>query len=124
MKALERSPLFRSKGPEPMGLVLHADDGILAASRLNREKVMAKLGAKVVVQISEPLKELGDSLEFLKRKYILEESGIVMFSGEKHLEGLVGALGNQIKTRDAPADQSVIEPDVSGELPEAQAKVY
>ena len=116
--------LFRSKGPDLMGLVLHADDGILAASRLSREKVMAKLGAKVVVQVSEPLKELGDSLEFLKRKYILEESGIVMFSGEKHLEGLVGALGNQIKTRDAPTDQSVIEPDVSSELPEAQAKVY
>ncbi|CAE7941469.1 unnamed protein product, partial [Symbiodinium necroappetens] len=112
------------RSPEPMGLVLHADDGILAASRLGREKVMAKLGEKVVVQVSEPLKELGDSLEFLKRKYILEESGIVMFSGEKHLEGLVGALGNHIKARDAPTDQSVIEPDTSSELPEAQAKVY
>ena len=116
--------LFRAKGHDECALVLHADDGILAATNATRKKIIKKLGEKVVVQVSDPLAEVGESVEFLKRKYSLEDQGIVMFSGDKHLDGLVKALGENIRARDTPVDQTVLEPDTSAALSEPNAKMF
>ena len=116
--------LFRAKDQDECALVLHADDGILAATNATRKKIIKKLGERVVVQVSDPLAEVGESVEFLKRKYLLEDQGIVMFSGDKHLDGLVKALGENVRARDTPVDQTVLEPDTSAVLSEPNAKMF
>eukprot|EP00439_Symbiodinium_sp_Y106_P015244 s7793_g2.t1 len=117
--------LFRSVKPDDQtGLVLHADDGLLASTRSAREELEAKLGQKVVVQFSKPMKQIGDELEFLKRRYVLDENGIVMYAGSKHVEGLLQALGPHIKQRETPADNNFLEPDLTEVLPENKAKVF
>ncbi|CAE7403195.1 unnamed protein product, partial [Symbiodinium microadriaticum] len=86
--------LFRgAKEGDMTNLVLHADDGLLASTPEARAHLKAKLEEKVVVQFSKPAIQVGDEFEFLKRRYILEQDGVVMFSNNKHLEGLIKALG-------------------------------
>ncbi|CAE7252941.1 unnamed protein product, partial [Symbiodinium necroappetens] len=88
--------LFRgAKEGDMTSLVLHADDGLLASTPEARAHLKAKLEEKVVVQFSKPALQIGDEFEFLKRRYVLEQDGVVMFSNNKHLEGLVKALGAQ-----------------------------
>ncbi|CAE7593484.1 unnamed protein product [Symbiodinium sp. CCMP2456] len=114
--------LFRRAGPgDLMGLVLHADDGLSASTREAREELKAKLEEKVVVQFSEPLVNVGDELEFLKRRYVLEEEGVIMYCSNKHVDGLLAALGHNIKYRETPADQSFLEKDNTPELPDVKA---
>ena len=73
--------------------------------------------------MSDPLLAVGDEIEFLKRRYIMTEEGVIMMSGRRHLEGLLAALG-KVKDRETPADASFLEPDNSEELTAAQKKVY
>ena len=103
-------------------MVLHADDG-LASTAARREKLLKQLSKHVKVQVSEPLNEVGDEIEFLKRRYVLTDEGIVMYSGRRHLEGLLNALGN-VRERDAPADQSFLDVDSSDDLPPTKARLY
>ena len=117
--------LFRgAKEGDMTNLVLHADDGLLASTPEARAHLKAKLEEKVVVQFSKPAIQVGDEFEFLKRRYILEQDGVVMFSNNKHLEGLIKALGAQTRFRETPADNSFLEKDSSQELPEATARVF
>ena len=117
--------LFHHSAPgNDTSLVLHADDGLLASTPEERDALMQTLGAKVKVQVSEPLKETGSELEFLKRKYIKVPEGVLMYSGRKHLDGLLDALGAGLKERDTPADSSFLEPDTGRELNNEQAKVF
>ena len=51
-------------------LCLHADDGLLAAAKEEREKLVEKLEEKVKVQVSSPLKEVGTSLEFSQEEVL------------------------------------------------------
>ena len=69
--------------------------------------------------MSDPLLAVGDEIEFLKRRYIMTEEGVIMMSGRRHLEGLLAALG---KVKGVSA--SFLEPDNSEELTAAQKKVY
>ena len=105
-------------------MVLHADDGLLASTPEARVTLVKKLSEKVKIQVSEPLREPGDEIEFLKRKYVLSQGGIVMFSGRKHLEGLLDTLGPNLKERDSPADPTFLEVDTSPELAAGKSKVY
>ena len=117
--------LFRgAKEGDMTSLVLHADDGLLASTPEARAHLKAKLEEKVVVQFSKPALQVGDEFEFLKRRYVLEQDGVVMFSNNKHLEGLVKALGAQTRFRETPADNSFLEKDTSQELPEHKARVF
>ncbi|CAE7948885.1 unnamed protein product [Symbiodinium sp. KB8] len=117
--------LFRgAKEGDMTSLVLHADDGLLASTSEARARLKAKLEEKVVVQFSKPALQIGDEFEFLKRRYVSEQDGVVMFSNNKHLEGLVKALGAQTRFRDTPADNTFLEKDTSQELPEAKARVF
>ena len=115
--------LFRAKGEDDTGMILHADDGILASTRQARGALVGVLAKKVEVKTSDPL-EIGQEIEFLKRRYIRCEDGVIMMSGTKHLEGLLNSLGHDIKERDAPADGSFVEEDNSEELNEAKKKLY
>ena len=86
--------LFRDERPGcDTGLVLHADDGLLASTPAARQALEKVLAKKVKVQISSPLKEVGDELEFPKRRYVKLEDGIAMYSGQKHVEALLEAMG-------------------------------
>ena len=59
--------LFRSGSTsEKSGMILHADDGLLASSKKERERLLGKIGNKVTLQMSRPLVEIGDEIEFLK----------------------------------------------------------
>ncbi|OLP88024.1 Creatine kinase, flagellar [Symbiodinium microadriaticum] len=88
-----------------------------------RDKVLEVLKKKVEVKVSDPFGP-GSELEFLKRRYIWCSEGAIMMSGTKHLEGLLDALGHDIKERDAPADTSFVEEDKGEELNEAKKKLY
>ncbi|OLP98231.1 hypothetical protein AK812_SmicGene19368 [Symbiodinium microadriaticum] len=60
------------------GLILHADDGLLASTRSEREELQRLLGEKVKVEFSTPMVHAGDELHVLKRKYIKMEDGTQM----------------------------------------------
>ena len=114
--------LFRDERPGcDTGLVLHADDGLLASTPAARQALEKVLAKKVKVQISSPLKEVGDELEFLKRRYVKLEDGIAMYSGQKHVEALLEAMGPGLKSRDTP---SLLEADTSAALAPERAKQY
>ena len=125
MSAFAKEPtLFKNSNGGNGALVLHADDGLLASTAEERRALMKKLGNQVKVQVSDPLKEVGDEIEFLKRKYTLTKDGIVMYSGRRHLEGLLNSLGPNLKERDTPADPSFLEIDLTDELPLQKSKQY
>ena len=126
LQGFQKEPtLFRSetKDDDDRNLVLRADDGLVASSAAAREQLVSQLNKHVKVQVSEPMKDVGDELEFLKRRYVKVEDGIVMYSGRRHLEGLLEALGN-VKERDAPSDQSFLDADSTDVLPPAKARVF
>ena len=124
LRGFEKEPtLFRAEvKDDDSNLVLHADDGLLASTAETRKQLVAKLGKRVKVQVSEPTKDVGDELEFLKRRYVKVENGIIMYSDRRHLERLLEALGN-IKERDAPVDQTFLDAD-SDVLPASKAPVF
>ena len=105
-------------------LILHADDGLLASTKAEREKLIEKLGEHVEVKVSDVLTKDGGEVEFLKRRYVATDQGVYMFSNNKHTEGLIEAVGDLVKERDTPADQSFLEPDESKELSSEKAKVF
>ncbi|CAE6969495.1 RE2, partial [Symbiodinium sp. CCMP2456] len=106
--------LFRHTDPtNATGLILHADDGMVASTREEREKLIKVMGSKVKVQVSEPLVNVGDEVEFLKRK-----------SSTLWSKALVKVVGDKVRRKDPPADASFVEVDNSGELGPSQAKLY
>ena len=117
--------LFKSteKGKDT-GRILHADDGLLASTASERAKFEETFGSHVMLQVSLPLVNVGDSIEFLKRRYVKTLEGVVVYSNGKYLESLQGTLGSRVKPRDSPADNSFLEPDGSKELGFEEAKVY
>ena len=76
------------------------------------------------VKVSDVLTKDGGEVEFLKRRYVATDQGVYMFSNNKHTEGLIEAVGDLVKERDTPADQSFLEPDESKELSSEKAKVF
>ena len=90
MENYDKEPtLFRHKeGHNSTGLILHADDGLLASSREEREQLLSKITPKLTVQTSAPLKEPGDEIEFLKRRYLMTEDGVIMFPSTKYADAL------------------------------------
>ena len=122
----EKEPtLFRSEAPgSRAGVILHADDGLLASTEEERTKLKGILREKVTVEFSEPLLRVGDELEFLKRKYVLLENGIGMYSNGRYAEALLAALGPKLRGRDSPSDHTFLEQDSSAELPPGECKVY
>ena len=117
--------LFRSKEEgNDTALILHADDGLLASTRAERAKFEATFGAKVTLQVAEPLLEVGDVISFLKRKYVKVPEGVNVYANSRYLESLSSALGPKVKPRDSPADNSFLEPDTSRDLGPADAKLY
>ena len=117
--------LFRSRSTsERSGMILHADDGLLASSRRERERLLEEIGNKVTLQVSRALVEIGDEIEFLKRRYILTKEGLVVFPSDRYTEALFAGVGKDAKERDAPADASFLEPDSSKELNASDARLY
>ena len=117
--------VFRHEDPQnPTALLLHADDGLLAATKKGREKLVGEMRKVVNVQVSEPMREIGDELEFLKRKYVRVPEGIIMYSSNRYAESLFEAFGKDIKEKDAPADKEFLEPDTSEELKGEKQKAY
>ena len=104
-------------------LVIHANHGLLAAMAHEREELVKRVGAKVKVQVSAPMKDIGDELEFLKRKYVKAKEGILMFSGRKHVDGLIAAPRTKVVERDSPSDHAFLEADNSKELGSQEAKI-
>ena len=117
--------LFRNVDDDndPM-LVLHANHGLLAAMAHEREELVKRVGAKVKVQVSAPMKDICDELEFLKRKYVKAKEGILMFSGRKHVDGLIAAPRTKVLERDSPSDHTFLEADNSKELGSQEAKLF
>ena len=117
--------LFRSqRGKERAGLILHADEGLLASSPKERERLLRSIGAKVSIQMSSPLLRVGDEIEFLKRRYVLTEEGLVVFPSNRYAEALFAGVGKEAKVRDTPADASFLEIDSSEELDGDKARLY
>ena len=117
--------LFRSqRGKDRAGLILHADDGLLASSPKERERLLRSIGAKVSIQMSSPLLRVGDEIEFLKRRYVLTEEGLVVFPSNRYAEALFAGVGKEAKVRDTPADASFLEIDSSEELDGDKARLY
>ena len=106
------------------GVILHADDGLMASTAAEREELKKVLREKVQVEFSDPMVGPGDEIQFLKRKYVMGENGIFVYSNGRYLEALVKALGDSLKVRDAPADNSFLEADGSKELGAKEAKEY
>ncbi|CAE7232609.1 unnamed protein product [Symbiodinium sp. CCMP2592] len=122
----EKEPtLFRSTVPgSQAGVVLHADDGLLASTEKERNFLKGLLREKVTVEFIQPLLNVGDELEFLKRKYVMMENGIAVYSNGRYVEALLGALGPKLRGRDSPSDQSFLEQDTTTELTAHECKVY
>ena len=117
--------LFRHNDPENRStMILHADDGLLAANKKEREEILKVFGKKFTVQVGDPMGAEGDKFSFLKRLYLRVPEGIVMYSNGRYLEALVEALGPNIKKRDSPADASFQEPDDSTELEPSKAATF
>ncbi|CAE7362095.1 RE1 [Symbiodinium sp. CCMP2456] len=123
MEGFAKEPtLFRGNNNDLTKMVLHADDGILASTKASREKIVEQLGKRVVVQVSEPL-SFDQGIEFLKRRYVIDEHGIIMYPSTKYLDTLLAALGN-VKERDSPACALFLEADGSDVLGVDEAKLY
>ena len=105
-------------------MVLHADDGLLASTASERDRIVKVFGSQVTVQVGDPMVGEGDSFEFLKRRYIRMKEGVAVFSNAKYLEALIKAAGPNIKRRDAPADGSFQDVDDSKELDPSKARTY
>ncbi|CAE7268415.1 unnamed protein product, partial [Symbiodinium sp. CCMP2592] len=126
MESFDKEPtLFRHINHDNRtGLILHADDGLLASTATERERILGKVGSQVTVQTSLPLKDPGSELEFLKRRYVMTEEGIVVYPNEKYAEALFAGIGKSAKLRDAPSDATFLEPDSSKDLDGNQAREY
>ena len=126
MEGFVKEPtLFVNKDPEnKTKLILHADDGLLGATKAEREKLIEKLSEHVEVKVSDVLTKHGGEVEFLKRRYVGTEAGVYMFSNAKHAEGLIEAVGDHVKEKDTPADQSFLEPDETQALSTEKAKIF
>ncbi|CAE7561573.1 unnamed protein product, partial [Symbiodinium necroappetens] len=117
--------LFRGNNTkERSGMILHADDGLLASSAKERERILGVLRSRVVLQVTNPLLRPGDEIEFLKRRYVYSEEGIVVFPSNRYAEALFEGVGKGAKPRDTPADNSFLEKDTSRELEETEARKY
>ncbi|CAE7289458.1 unnamed protein product [Symbiodinium sp. CCMP2592] len=126
MESFDKEPtLFRHINHDNRtGLILHADDGLLASTATERERILGKVGSQVTVQTSLPLKDPGSELEFLKRRYVMTEEGIVVYPKEKYAEALFAGIGKSAKLRDAPSGATFLEPDSSKDLDGNQAREY
>eukprot|EP00439_Symbiodinium_sp_Y106_P075026 s2610_g14.t1 len=114
--------LFRStENGKDTGLILHADDGLLASTEEERKNFEEVFGGRVTLQVSPPLLDIGDSVDF---RYVKTPEGIAVYSNGKYIESLRAALGSKIKARDAPADNSFLEHGTSKELNSNEARVY
>lgn len=63
-------------GQPGLGATVHVDDGLLAGTPESTRKVTEILEKKYKLEVSEPVKNIGDSLKFLKKELIITESGI------------------------------------------------
>ncbi|CAE7886457.1 unnamed protein product [Symbiodinium sp. KB8] len=125
MESFAKEPtVFKATGREKSALILHADDGLLASSKGERERIIGVFAKKVKVQIGDPMVEEGDTLEFLKRKYVRVAAGVAVYSNSKYLEALLKAAGSNAKRKESPADQTFQEPDDTKELDPKSAKMY
>ncbi|CAE7732846.1 eryA, partial [Symbiodinium necroappetens] len=94
--------VFRHEDPQdPTALLLHADDGLLAGTKKSREKLVTEMRKVVNVQVSAPMREVGNELEFLKRKYVRVPEGIIMYSSNRYAESLFETFGRDTKEKDA-----------------------
>ena len=117
--------LFRHTDHENRSaMILHADDGLLAANKKEREEILKVFAKKFTVQVGQPMTEEGDRFSFLKRMYVRIPEGIVMYSNGRYLESLVETLGPNIKKRDSAADASFQEADDSAELEPTKAATF
>ena len=118
--------LFRSQpSKERAGMILHADDGLLVSSARERKRILGVLSSRVTwLQVSKPLVEPRDEIEFLKRRYVLSKEGIVVFPNNRYAEVLFEGVGTGAKPRDTPTDNSFLEGDTSRELEVAEARKY
>ena len=78
----------------------------------------------MTLQVSKPLVKPGDESEFLKRRYIVTEEGLVVFPSNRYPEVLFEGVGKDARPRDTPADNSLLDIDSSSELNMNQSKLY
>ena len=126
MENYEKEPtLFKHTDPNnATALILHADDGMIASTRSERERLVEVLSSRVKVQVSDPLVNVGDTVDFLKRRYQMVEGRVTVFSNGRYLEALLKTVEVLAKRRESPGDASLLEVDASKELGTGQAKLY
>ena len=111
---------------EKMTLLVHVDDVMLMGEKAYVQDVFLPLLKKKFELNCELLKDVGDSISFLKRTYTRVDDGIVVKPGNyipKMLEAFEEHFG-MVRVQQIPADSGIQVQDNSQELNGSDATVY
>ena len=113
--------------------IVHVDDLQFAGKKKTIEPILAHLKKKVNLQIEGPLLSEEDyekgfseeSVKFLKRKYIFQESELRIFSDSKYSKKLTEMLKlEKKKPKNSPCTPACQEKDESPELGESTSGIF
>ena len=112
-------------GQPGLGATVHVDDGLLAGTPESTRKVTEILERKYKLEVSEPVKNIGDSLKFLKKELIITESGIEVRVDKKYLEKICGVLDlKRGILRKTPCSPEIAQMDESEPLQDLEASKF
>ena len=109
-------------GGHQKGSTVHVDDGLLGGRPEEVDKVVSCLREKYKLEVSEPLREVGDKLRFLKRCFEVTIEGLQISIDPKYVEKVVSILGiAHPRSRKVPSTHEIRVNDNTEQLPPAMA---
>ena len=112
-------------GKPGMGATIHVDDGLMAGDDESLELAAGVLKGKYKLELSETAENVGDSVRFLKKEFLITESGIEIKVSAKYLDKIIETLDiKRIRTRKTPCSIEISKPDTSQELDDEWSSRY
>ena len=112
-------------GKPGMGTTIHVDDGLMAGDDESLELAASVLKGKYKLELSEMAENVGDSVRFLKKEFLITESGAEVKVSAKYLDKIIETLDiKRIRTRKTPCSIEISKPDTSQELDDEWAARY
>ena len=106
-----------------MGATVHVDDGLVGGTTEGLDAVKRVLQQKYKLEVSDYMRNVGDSVKFLKKELIMVEEGIQLKLNPRYLEKICESLKlSRTRPRKTPCGPS--QPDETEPLDEVAASRY
>ena len=108
-----------------MGATVHVDDGLVGGTTEGLDAVKRVLQQKYKLEVSDYMRNVGDSVKFLKKELIMVEEGIQLKLNPRYLEKICESLKlSRTRPRKTPCGPEISQPDETEPLDEVAASRY